>query len=726
MGKMKLYWLQFLACECSARLVLCLRRSIQIIALMGLILSSAAPGHTYFMDFIDGARPAGMGEAFVAVADDANAVLFNPAGLSRLTAMELIGMYADLYSNLNVRLYNNADDRFGYNFLSLAVPISGIYGTMGISWTQFDTVLYKENTFTMSYGKNLWKPYTLDSGLTIDFGMTAKVLHWIVDVGDEFRDDFPSDDRQRYGFTVDAGILVTLLENLNIGFAVDNIIPANVGLVCDEYVPAIYRLGAAYTLHLNKNIAMLDSVLATGELSMRNNVYLPKFGVESWWLENIAAIRLGINTDRATAGMSIKNWWNTGSVDMQLDYAFSYPFQIQGSLGSHRVGMILRWGSLLNRTDSDWRKYKDKILRITEVTLMANMAIETSENTKDEVAKAWEGLTGKDPETAIRMKEVLDRQQGLLGKARLQATVAVYKAESGSQNLKEKAGRAEQSVEEAWQVFAELNEKFDQLVRELEMKNVQIETQKNIIPVIPEKYIDRIIIGIETKIGEDFLGRSDFLQKIQYIKDYLEKQCGMPVELDYAGAAELQLNYTDGKIDIIASYNAELDQYIEHQLLLPVLTVVTDGKKDQACCLVTLPDSRINVLEDLKGKRIGCANVKVVKQLKKQFADDDYFTIIEVQRNIRDSLRALQVKAVDAIIEYEFIYKIAGFMADFPKLKEIARFESKPNISIYLRTSMSNVKNQAIQNLMNSAVEMHQEPEIRRILKYFGIERLER
>lgn len=48
-----------------------------------------------FVDIGYGARPMGMGGAFVALADDANALLWNPAGLVLLQRAQLTGMYAN-------------------------------------------------------------------------------------------------------------------------------------------------------------------------------------------------------------------------------------------------------------------------------------------------------------------------------------------------------------------------------------------------------------------------------------------------------------------------------------------------------------------------------------------------------------------------------------------------------------------------------------------------------
>jgi long-subunit fatty acid transport protein len=67
-------------------------------------------------------RGAAMGEAFVAVADDASATFWNPSGLATVTARE-------------VSFYHNewiADVR--HEYLSAAFPLGG-FGTMGVSIT---------------------------------------------------------------------------------------------------------------------------------------------------------------------------------------------------------------------------------------------------------------------------------------------------------------------------------------------------------------------------------------------------------------------------------------------------------------------------------------------------------------------------------------------------------------------------------------------------------------
>ena len=69
-----------------------------------------------------GARPLGMGESFVAVADDANAISWNPAGLVQLRQQAINGMYTDLYGIGLV-----------HSYLSYILPLTDQH-VIGIDW----------------------------------------------------------------------------------------------------------------------------------------------------------------------------------------------------------------------------------------------------------------------------------------------------------------------------------------------------------------------------------------------------------------------------------------------------------------------------------------------------------------------------------------------------------------------------------------------------------------
>ena len=77
-----------------------------------------------FLMITPGARQAAMGEAFVAVANDASAVFWNPAGLAYQQGKEATFMHVNWLPGLT-------DDLF-YEFLSFRTSIEGV-GTIGVN-----------------------------------------------------------------------------------------------------------------------------------------------------------------------------------------------------------------------------------------------------------------------------------------------------------------------------------------------------------------------------------------------------------------------------------------------------------------------------------------------------------------------------------------------------------------------------------------------------------------
>ena len=119
------------------------------------VLFLSSSGMAYFQDLGLGVRPVGMGEAYTAVADDSNTVLWNVAGIADLERRELNAMYSNLYSNLNAKLYTGELDLLGYHNVGMVIPFDEQIGSFGFTWSLFNTQFYKENTFVryrdMSY-----------------------------------------------------------------------------------------------------------------------------------------------------------------------------------------------------------------------------------------------------------------------------------------------------------------------------------------------------------------------------------------------------------------------------------------------------------------------------------------------------------------------------------------------------------------------------------------------
>jgi outer membrane protein OmpA-like peptidoglycan-associated protein len=305
-----------------------------VLYLAGLILFLGAQDtQAGFQNAAAGVRPAGMGEAFTAVADDANAVLYNPAGLARVSGFELTGMYADLYSQLNAKIYTGQADKLGYGFIAVVLPPLGTIGNLGFGWNQFYSALYSENTYTVSFAKMLLP----DHRFTV--GISGKILEWHV-AENEFSMDtamFPA--RQKSGFTADLGFISMLSPDLTLGAAVENIMPVDLSLDSTEQVPLFYHLGIAYAV--SEVLGFSDRLLISADVTARSGVLNSDFGAEAWFLNQVLALRAGGNLDGLSAGLSLR--YATGQQIWQLDYAFVYPFQIVSSLGSHRVGITVAW-----------------------------------------------------------------------------------------------------------------------------------------------------------------------------------------------------------------------------------------------------------------------------------------------------------------------------------------------------------------------------------------------
>lgn len=312
--------------------------SLLLTALLGLLQVHLS--HAYFQDAAVGVRPAGMGEAFTAVADDANTMLFNPAGLARISGLEFTGMYSDLYTNLNARLYTGQRDQLGYNFVGLAIPLSESVGTLGASWTHFYSVFYKENTFTLSYGRQIAADHILDLGVNL------KALQWLVEANDHSTDPTLYPERQKLGYTADAGVLFRPFSGMTLGAGVDNLIPIAMNLSGGRNVPMVLRGGAAFSHHWTDSA--VNSILLALEWHQRGEIATPKAGLELWMLGQAVGLRAGGSQDQFTAGLSLRYRPLASPFDLELDYAYANPFKVLDTLGSHRVGLTFRW-----RTVSD-------------------------------------------------------------------------------------------------------------------------------------------------------------------------------------------------------------------------------------------------------------------------------------------------------------------------------------------------------------------------------------
>lgn len=626
----------------------------------------------YFMDNVHGVRPAGMGEAFVSISDDTNAMLFNPAGLVQIDQLELQGMFSELYAGLDDRIYNQKKDRIGYSLAALAVPDEALAGVVGLAWNQFYSLLYHENVFYLSYARSLWPQYGLSAGLTM------KVLHWQVALNETVDPVVwaPYTDLSKIGVTADLGILALPWPGWRFGFAVDNVIPVDMGLTTEATVPQVYRLGTTYTIPWHPE--PLDSIISIVEVNARKGLYNAKVGLESWWYQGTFALRLGANIDQFTTGFGFRYAVPNSPLGVQLDYAFSYPFQIMDSFGSHRGGLTLYWDL----------KYQKKQLERQEAR--ENRALAQTE----ELEKAYEKL---------RI-------------AQIQVT------------------KKEQEVQTAQSALADAQAAFT--AASVEARQTKSVSDKNQAASFPVNKRDDLVIGYETEVFSDLAYTQDVRQKAQDIELFLEKMTGLDLKpRGFTKREELRNAFINGEIDLAVPFGQLFQKLHARGVAHPIATVLINGKQAQKYCLVVSDDSRLEKPADLKNKRLGFFTWESLKTLKtdiyqsdRNFRPELFFAEIKPLKNTRGSLFDLHVGTVDAIWGPEYllsVYKMnQATLTKGLKVISWSKSEVKNNPPVFMRNHLNKSKMEKIKLLKEALFALHQEQEGKAFLDFFHFDKL--
>lgn len=318
---------------------------MRLLALSLLLSSQALAGGStalggVFTGIGMGTRPLGMGGAFVAVADDANAVHENPAGMAYFAKGERFASFT--HSNL----YGVSE--LSRDFVAYAQSDSG-FGAFGLSWSRFaanlDPETWTEDAFSYS-GAALISSGAEDSWPKLAVGWQGKYLR----VDSSFTEALGGgsvDGGAATGYGVSLGLLAKLRPSLSVGIAAQDLyssISWASGTL--EIIPMVAKAGAAYRL--------TESTLfsAEGRGTQGSSGFAPSswhVGAEHWILDgktlmwntvrNVAA-RAGfyqqlVNNDGGQFGVGA-----TAKADQwQIDYTYQFGLSAQALGASHRIGL---------------------------------------------------------------------------------------------------------------------------------------------------------------------------------------------------------------------------------------------------------------------------------------------------------------------------------------------------------------------------------------------------
>jgi hypothetical protein len=252
-----------------------------------------------------GVRQMGMGGAAVAVADDATAVYYNPAGLSQLEKRDF--SVTSLVNNVE-RNRINYDDTVIYAEPDRRYGAWGLYflnaGYKGKGWTN------PEYQYGASWGKEIFRGFSIGAGGQFIYSKY------------EIKGTYEATDDNG---SLDLGLLYKPVRWFSIGCLVQDV---NEPTLWGDVRKFNARPGIAFRPH--KRILFAYDIYDVG-----NSVKLEhSFGME-WWMSRYFALRAGGYHDDPTGGLGIKIITRRG-IDYKIDYAYQY--RNTTDKGVHRLG----------------------------------------------------------------------------------------------------------------------------------------------------------------------------------------------------------------------------------------------------------------------------------------------------------------------------------------------------------------------------------------------------
>lgn len=253
-----------------------------------------------------GARTLSMGKAFVAVADDSDAIYINPAGLGEQKLWNVTTMNTDFM------------DEYRYFMMSGVYPtINGSFGARyvqsqigGIIATEGGTLNFYNRALVLSYGTYIGDDLAryLDEGKNIYAGINVKYYTEGCTGIEEVAGS---------GFNLDLGIKYVACNWLSFGMVIQNALPGLkvAGNIEPEEMSAVAKLGTAFYWRERDVVFAFDKDFFPG----RPRVACPMhFGVE-WKMHKNLYLRGGVDQVLGSSGDG--NLLTNATFGVGLDYS---------------------------------------------------------------------------------------------------------------------------------------------------------------------------------------------------------------------------------------------------------------------------------------------------------------------------------------------------------------------------------------------------------------------
>jgi len=315
------------------------------------IPAQAGVGSSSGVDFLrlgGGARPLGLGEAFVGQADDASAIFYNPAGLAQLNFPEVLTMYNNYFVETSQQMVGVA---YPVNFGVLGIGYSGLgsgdiqgYDNTGTKTSAFNTA---SSSLTLSLGRRI--------NPNLSFGLGAKSISEKLE------------GASASTFALDAGLFYRVNSQFTLGLSILNLGSSLKFVSENTPLPTSYRLGAAFLTKLFDENININTDLVNFPEGLRLNL-----GAE-YLIRNFLALRAGSAGGTLRAGLGL--YANL--------FAFDYAYLGHADLGAaHQVSISILFGSedkakklilenlALGKAYLDQKRYSDAVIRFEKVVAL--------------------------------------------------------------------------------------------------------------------------------------------------------------------------------------------------------------------------------------------------------------------------------------------------------------------------------------------------------------------
>jgi len=277
-----------------------------------------SPSGAVFLKIGTGARPAGMGGAFIALCDDINAISWNPAGLVKIEGHEITATHTEWISDIR------------YDFLAYAQRVKNV-GVFGASVLYLYMGRMEERN---SKGESLGCHFTASDACAsatyarfvqkrIAVGANLKLIREVIA------------EKSATGVALDLGQTVNLTQNINLGIVIKNI-GTPMRFVKTKYYPPLM-------LVVGLGVRLLESRLIFG-LDYEHQVIDYRYricGGCEYWFHKMFAARAGINyrSERDWSFLYFPNFGVNCGLGFKLGkYELDYAFVPYGELSvTHRI-----------------------------------------------------------------------------------------------------------------------------------------------------------------------------------------------------------------------------------------------------------------------------------------------------------------------------------------------------------------------------------------------------